>query len=182
VEKEARMTETNKNRRSAAERIEVVANISLIAAAVVFIAVISWLFWRHYSSLRRPHSAIQPGTRLTLPEVDWSASPQTLLLFLSTECEYCTASARFYQRLVNRAALTHNTQLIAIFPQTINESREYLARHGIQVDTLQKAVLASMGVRGTPTLILVDGNGVVINAWDGKVPLEVENEIVALVK
>jgi len=176
------MTQANKNRRSGAEIVEVIANISLIAAAVVFIAVISWLCLRHYSSLRGSHSAIQTGTKLTLREVDWSVTPQTLLLFLSTECNYCTASAPFYQRLVNGAGLAHNTRLIAVFPQTTNESREYLAKHEIKVDSLQQVGLASIGVRGTPTLILVDHHGVVIKAWEGKVPPEVENEIVALVK
>jgi thioredoxin-related protein len=78
--------------------------------------------------------------------------------------------------------LTPKTRLLAIFPQAVNESREYFAKHDVKLDTVRQAVPASLGVKGTPTLILVDTNGVVIQSWDGMVPPEVENEILALLK
>lgn len=175
------MTDTDQTRR-VAERIQVVANVCVIAAALLLVFSISLSFLRQYSSMRIRHSSIPKGTRLTLPDFNWSLSPQTLLLVLSTECKYCTASAPFYGRLVNQTALTRNTRLLAIFPQAANESREYIAKLDVKIDSLRQAVPASLGVKGTPTLILVDTNGVVIQSWDGMVPPEVENEILALVK
>jgi len=175
------MAETTETR-TAAQRIEVTANIFIIVAAVVFVVSVSWFFLRHNSSFRSRHSSIQKGTKMTLPGVDWAASPQTLLLVLSTECKYCTASAPFYRRLVNQAAETRNTRLIAIFPQAHNESREYLAKQEVEIDALQQAAPTLVGVKGTPTLILVDSKGVVIQSWDGMVPPNAEIEVLASVK
>ena len=175
------MAQTDRTGR-VAERIQVVANVCVIAAALLFVCSISWLFLRQYISMRVSHSSISKGTKITLPEFNWSLSSQSLLLVLSTECKYCSASTPFYRRLVNQARLTLKTRLLAIFPQAVNESREYFAKHDVKLDTVRQAVPASLGVKGTPTLILVDTNGVVIQSWDGMVPPEVENEILALLK
>ena len=168
--------------RTVAQKIEMIANICIIAATVVFVVSIGWFFLRSNPSLRNSRSSIQKGTKMTLPDVNWSTSPKTLLLVLSTDCKYCTASAPFYRRLVNLAGETRNTRLIAIFPQAANESREYLAKQEVKIDTLQQAAPASVGAKGTPTLILVDSNGVVIQSWDGMVLPDAESEILASVK
>lgn len=174
----AKMDET----RTVAQKIEVIANISTIAAAFIFVISIGWGFLRYNASLQNPHSSIQKGTKMRLPDVDWSMSPKTLLLVLSTDCTYCTASAPFYRRLVNHTAETANTRLIAIFPQSATESREYLAKQDVKIDELQQAAPVSMGVRGTPTLILVDSKGVVIQSWDGVVRPDLESEVLASMK
>jgi thioredoxin-related protein len=168
--------------RTVAPKIELIANICTIAAAFVFVVSIGWFFLRYNASLLNSRSSIQKGTKMMLPDVNWSTSPKTLLLVLSTDCKYCTASAPFYRRLVNNAAETANTRLIAIFPQSTNESRKYLAKQEVKIDALKQAVPASVGVRGTPTLILVDSNGVVIQSWDGMVRPDVESEVLASVK
>ena len=165
-----------------AARIQVVANVCVIVAALSLILSIGWIFLRHSSLSRVPDPSIRSGTKVNLPESNWSLSRQTLLLVLSTECKYCTASASFYRRLVNETSLTKKTRVIAVFPQPINESEEYFAKHDIKVSALHQALPASLGVRGTPTLILVDSNGAVIQFWDGMVPPEVENEILVSVK
>ena len=165
-----------------AERIQVVANICVIAAALLFILSIGWIFLRNSSLSRVPRSSIHDGTRVTLPDLNWSVSQQTLLLVLSTGCKYCTASAPFYRRLVEQTSLTEKTRLIAVLPQTVNDSEEYFARLDVKINILRQAVPASLGAKGTPTLILVDSNGSVIKSWEGMVPPEVENEILASVK
>lgn len=175
------MSETSEVK-SISNKIEVVANVCMIAAAIVFLASMSWFFLRNYASVSKPRSAIEKGTKLTLSNVDWSASPQTLLLVLSTKCNYCTVSAPFYRRLVDQSALSRNTRLIALFPQTIDESKAYLATHNVAIETLQQVPLASLGVKGTPTLILVDTNGSVIQSWDGMIPPDAESQVLASLK
>lgn len=165
-----------------AERIQVVANLCAIAAAFLLIVSIGWMVIRHSSLSRVPRSSIQHGTKLTLPDLNWSLSRQTLLLVLSTGCRYCTASAPFYRRLVSQTSLAKDTRLIAVFPQPLNESEEYFGKLDIKIKTLRQAMPASLGVKGTPTLILVDSNGTVIRSWEGVVPTAVENEILSSVK
>ena len=134
-----------------AEKIQVVANVCVIAAALLFILSIGWLFLRQFSFLRVHRSSIQKGTRITFPDFDWSLSPQTMLLVLSTECKYCTASTPFYRRLVEQTARTRNTRLIAIFPQAINESREYFAKYDVKIDVVRQVIPASVGAKGRVT-------------------------------
>ena len=165
-----------------AERIQVVANLCVIAAALALIFSIAWVFLKHSSVSRTPRSSIQNGTILTLPDLNWSLNRRTLLLVLSTGCKYCTESAPFYRRLVNQTSLTDTTRLIAVFPQTIKEGEEYFARNDIKINDLRQALPSSLGATGTPTLILVDSNGAVIHSWEGMVPPPIENEILAAVK
>lgn len=165
-----------------AERIQLVANVCVIVAALALIFSIGWLFLRHSSLSRARGSSIQNGTKLTLPNLDWSRSRQTLLLVLSTSCKYCTASAPFYRRLVNQTSLTDTTRLIAVFPQPIKESEEYLGKNDIKINDLRQAWPASLGATGTPTLILVNSDGAVIQSWKGTVPPQAEDEILAAMK
>lgn len=168
--------------RNVSQKLETTANISIVMTAVLFILCISWFFLRHSTSSYGSRSSIQKGTKIPFSNVDWSATRQTLLLVLSTHCKYCTASSAFYQRLLNRAKVTQNTRLIAIFPQAINESREYLAQQGVEIVTVQQLEPALLGIKGTPTLILVDADGSVIQSWEGMVPPEAESEVLASLK
>jgi hypothetical protein len=104
------------------------------------------------------------------------------VLVLSAACKYCTASAPFYRRLVSQGALTHGTRFVAILPQAPNESREYLAKLEVKIDDLMQAAPASVGAKGTPTLILVNASGVVIQSWEGLLPFNAETEVLAQVK
>jgi thioredoxin-related protein len=165
-----------------AERLELVTNICVIGAVLVFVFSVGWFALRQRSSTRTPSSSIKNGTRLTISEWDWSISPQTLVLVLSANCKYCTASAPFYRRLVSQGALTHSTRFVAILPQAPNESKEYLAKQEVRIDDLRQAPPASVGATGTPTLILVNGSGVVIHSWEGLLPPNAETEVLTYVK
>lgn len=168
--------------KKAADRIEFITNLCVIGAALVFVFSLGWFALRHKSSIRASSPSIGKGTKLTLPDLDWSGSPQTLLLVLSTECKYCTASAPFYRRVVNQGAQAHNTRLVALLPQAPSEGRSYLDKLEVKIDTLRQTALASVGAKGTPTLILVDASGVVIQSWEGLLPPDAESEVLAAVK
>jgi len=165
-----------------ADRIEFITNLCVVGAALIFVFSLGWLVLRHQFSIRAPRASIANGTKITLPDLDWSRSPQTLLLVLSTNCKYCTASAPFYRRVVSQGAQAHNTRLVALLPQALNESREYLARLEVKIDSLQQTALASVGAKGTPTLILVNADGVVIQSWEGLLPPDAESEVLAALK
>ena len=164
------------------ERFELIVNISVITAALLFVFSVGWLILRQRTSPRTPRPSIAKGTKLTLPSWDWTLSPQTLVLVLSADCKYCTVSAPFYRRLVKRAALAPDTRLLAVLPQDANESREYLAQLEVKINDLQQTSPAAVRAGGTPTLILVNANGAVIQSWEGLLPPEAENEVLNLVK
>lgn len=163
-------------------QIEFITNLCVIGAGLVFVFSVAWFALRHKSTIRAARPSIAKGTRITLPDLDWSQSPQTLLLVLSARCKYCTASAPFYRRVVSQGAQAHSTRLVALLPQAPDEGREYLAGLKVKIDALQQTDLASVGAKGTPTLILVDANGLVIQSWEGLLPPDAEREVLAAVK
>ena len=59
-------------------------------------------------------------------------------------------------------------RLMAVLPQPVDEGRRYLNNLGVSINDVVQASLGSVGVSGTPTLILIDNNGVVTGSWVGK--------------
>lgn len=129
-----------------------------------------------------PKRGLAEGTRLSVPGVDWSESSETILLALSNKCHFCSESAPFYQRLVGEVAQRKDIQLIAVFPQEVSEARKYLDGLGVSIEQVRQAPLDSLGVRGTPTLVIVDKTGAVKQSWIGRLTLERESDVLSRVK
>jgi hypothetical protein len=111
--------------------------------------------------------------------VDWAKNGQTLLMVLSRDCHFCTESAPFYQRLSRETAGRPGIHLLALFPQEAEEGRKYLDNLGISVNEIRQAAPASTGAGGTPTLILVDQNGIIKKSWVGKLSAPEESEVLS---
>ena len=163
------------------KRIELAANVAIIIVAILIAAVFVRTYWLPKSET--PHqpgpATIIPGTQLSLSGVDWKANGRTLVLALSTACHFCTESAPFYQRLAQERPKLGNTHVIAAFPQPVADAQKYLADHGVKVDAIIQTSLQSIGVVGTPTVILADDKGAIIESWRGKLSSEKENEVLA---
>lgn len=161
-----------------ARKIETVANVCIIVVAIVVCVAAIRYFRTKASGSKAPTPAIAAGTKITLPSEDWAKNRQTLLLALSsTQCKYCSASAEFYQRLVNSAS--SNTKLVAVLPQPLEESQQYLTGLKVTIEDIQQISPPALGVRATPTLILVDSAGTVTNSWVGKLPPDKEEEVLS---
>ena len=68
-------------------------------------------------------------------------------------------------------------RLVAILPQEVSEGQKYLSEHGVLVDEVKQSPLNAVGVGGTPTLILTNNEGVVTDAWLGKLSTNKEAEV-----
>ncbi len=122
--------------------------------------------------------AVTPGTRIDVPGINWASRKKNVVLVLSSTCHFCQEGGAFYRRLVEEA---HRSQAAvqAVMPQGEKEATTFLTNMGVSVDKLVSASPASLGVRGTPTVLLVDGAGKVTGAWPGKLPPERETELLA---
>jgi hypothetical protein len=118
------------------------------------------------------------GKKISLPNTNWAKNGQTLVLALSTGCHFCTESAAFYKELVQKRA-SKNIRLIAVLPQPVDAGRRYLNDLGITVDDVKQLQPTSIGVDGTPTLLLINKDGIVTDSWRGKLPPEKEREVIA---
>jgi hypothetical protein len=155
------------------KKIEVAANIAIIAVAVMIGVV---LIQKYYiRSKTKEFPAVPIGTKISIPNIDWSKNRQSLVLALQTECRYCSESASFYQRLASEAS-ARNIPLVAVLPQTIEEGQNYLNSLKVPINDIRQAPLRSIGVQGTPAILLVDSNGEVKASWLGKLPPNRETE------
>jgi len=152
-------------------------NLALNLAIVLVVILIGVVFARNYLRLGRsvPHRDFR-GTKVNLTGVDWAHNEQTLLLVLDQKCRFCTESAPFYQRLT-QLATNSRVRLIAVLPQDVAASREYLDNLKVPIEEVRQSSLDVMRVEGTPTLILVNGKGEVMEAWAGRLSTEEENEV-----
>ena len=158
--------------------VEVLANIAVIITAIVLCTVLvrkqlfldeqTPVFSAAISSVSTVSHGVKVGEKDIRCLVEWSLRDRTLVLALSTSCHFCTESAPFYRAL--EKTKPPNVQLVAILPQEPDESRNYLTKRGLHLSDIAKASLASIGVNGTPTLILVDKNGLVKQSWRENCP------------
>jgi hypothetical protein len=154
------------------KKLEVAANVAIILAALL----VGTVAVKNYLLPTRPSYEIAAGTKISLPSVDWSHG-KTLLLVLSRDCPYCTQSAPFYRRLVRETKGQPGLQLVAVLPQSPKQATTYLSGLKVPLTNIRQAAIPDLGVRGTPTLILVDNKGSVIRSWVGKLPTDKEDDV-----
>lgn len=167
---------------------EVAANLATVVAAVILSVVLLKVFvfprpaTLASSTTGSDVGQVQKGMNLksALPGVDWAKNRRTLVMAISTQCHFCTESMPFFQRVTTDSG--YHIKTLALLPQTKAEGEAYLSKGGVRVDDVRQVTLNSVGVRGTPTLLLVDGAGTVTNTWYGKLSSDQEGTLLAELK
>ncbi len=159
------------------EKIEVGANISIVIVTVFFGFILIQTYLFSPAAKGTNAGQIKKGTKVELPNVDWEKNEKTLVLYLRKGCKFCTESMPFYQKLAQLGA-EKNTKFVVVSKDSEEVSKEYLAENDVKLRDVRQASLDSLGVRGTPTLILTNEKGEVSNSWIGKLPSETEVEVI----
>lgn len=165
--------------------LETGANFATIALA----GVLGWAVI-HGGIARPVATAAAPARQAPAPKVgmdlshsrlgiNWATNGRTLLIGMQTTCHFCTDSAPFFQKL---AASSKNTRIVAVLPQSIEDSKQYLAKLAVRADDLKSSPLSEIAVAGTPTMLLVDGKGIVKNVWAGKIPDEQQQAVLSAIE
>ena len=157
-------------------KIEAVANVTVTLLAVVMGSI----FLKDQFFTPSPQmKEVKAGDRLArLDGWDWGAHEQTLVLVLKKGCHFCEDSAPFYQRLLAKQQQdASNTAIVAAFPDNGDAVKEVVQSEGLAVHALAGVPLERLKVSGTPTLLLVDRNGTVLNAWMGMLSPRQELEV-----
>jgi hypothetical protein len=93
------------------------------------------------------------------------------------------SSAPFYERLTTYVQQRHlPLHLIAVAPESTEESKSFLKDKNITVDRVDRATLSDLGIDGTPTLLLVAKNGTVTHEWVGLLSDKAQDEVLATIK
>lgn len=158
------------------KRLNVVFNAAIVVAVLMLSGVLAKKYLLSASNDSTP-TTITRGERVSLPETNWQKNTKTLLLFLHSECSYCISSAGFYQHLIKETSNRSDVKLLAVFLNEDERREKYLKDSNISSLENRTANFASSGVGGTPTLVLVDENGVVLDVWNGKLSPEREASV-----
>jgi thiol-disulfide isomerase/thioredoxin len=155
----------------------------LIIASLFFIGTLA----RNYYLSRIPDPNIELGVKkgeqVKLPEgaaANKQSAPATLVLALSTHCAFCQASVPFYQKLaVFKNSAPERVRLATVMTEPKEEIEAYLKKHGIAADAVFSMPVSQIGVKGTPTLLLLDGQNKLIESWVGQLNSQEESEVIA---
>jgi len=157
-------------------KIETIANVIVI----VFAVVVGAFFVKDRLSPPAPEpEAVKAGDKLpSLDGWDWGAHEQTLVLGLRKGCHFCEDSAPFYQRLIaQQQPGGSNSTIVAVFPDTADTVKEVVQSEGMGVHALAGVPLERLKISATPTLLLVDRSGTVLNSWIGMLSPRQELEV-----
>jgi hypothetical protein len=163
------------------KKIELTTNVAIIVVSCLLATVLikNYLLAKSTLNQTSQSAAEQPLSSLSVSSLDinWKQERQTLMLVISSTCQFCTASAPFYKKLVDRK----DTRLLAVVPQSVQEGQNYLKRLQVQVDEVRQIDFSTIGVQGTPTLLLVDSAGVVKQSWVGQLSPAQESDVLKAV-
>jgi hypothetical protein len=166
------------------KRAELFANIAIVIVAILLGFVLVKRFILNSNEPASPAAANQlaPGDKVPVAGIEWVKTKHTVLLVLQKGCRFCTESAPFYQRLIKETANRNDVKLIALLPQAVTEGKQYLDEIGVSIDDIRQVPPGQVKVGGTPTLIIVDANGVAVDVWKGKLRPEAESQVLEKLK
>jgi len=157
-------------------RIEGIANVIVITFALV---VGSIFLKDRLSPVASEPDTVKAGDKLSnLAGWNWGSHDQTLVLGLRKGCHFCEDSAPFYQRLIAQQQEGSNSTLVAVFPDPADTVKDVLQSEGLRVQALAGVPLEGLKISGTPTLLLVDKYGKVLNSWVGMLSPRQELEVI----
>lgn len=130
--------------------------------------------------LNQPTTGMLPviGSKINLPDLEWSQQPKTLVLTLQKDCPSSNESADFYKRIIEIAE-DRGVKLVAVFPTEKDESIVHLYGLGLTNMEVRQSSLGNLQVIKTPTLILTDDKGEITDYWIGKLTADRENEVIS---
>ncbi len=155
--------------------LEKVVNIAVLVACAAIIYQVGMSAYRS-----RVPSKVPPYTSGTLirdnQELNLAAAHRTLILVTSSHCHFCQASIPSFKRLTEKAHSV-GIRVIAAAAEEAKANEDYLRQNGLHIDHVVALLQSSLVIHGTPTLIVVDDRGRVIDSWQGMVDASSEAKI-----
>jgi len=165
-------------------KLDTIANIAIIVVCIIAAVVLvqNQILPRFQHQPARPSEAAKGETLAALRDVVPAGTQKALVMAISPTCHFCTDSMPFYKQLLDKRNQSQSPlKVIAAVPDAKAEAAEQanLAEHGVQPDALVHVDFSKIKVPGTPTLLLVDDRGKVLNVWVGKLDESREREVLA---
>jgi thioredoxin-related protein len=159
--------------------LEIATNIAVLLAAVTVLSLFAWNYYQGRQIAAQLQPGLQKGMTLdSLPGLSYSNSPRTLLIAMNTQCSYCAASVSFYNQLAAVQKANSNTHVVALFPDSAAAVRTYVEQKQLSLETMGEIDLSKIRVAGTPTMILIDSTGKILDFWVGQLSADAEHRVI----
>jgi hypothetical protein len=127
----------------------------------------------------REHPLAVPGATLSMQNGSVAGAAFSLVLYTSPNCQYCVKSEPFHRSLQSLARKRSMPLYIAV-PKA-GPGRKYVTRSGLTGGAVVEWKSISVRPHGTPTVILVDGKGIVQRVWLGALDARQQSEVLRAV-
>ena len=119
------------------------------------------------------------GRRLSAQDSRWQKSDRTLVLVLRRGCHFCEESMPFYRKLSQlRSKNQIKANIVAEFPDDEASVRFLMKSQNLSFEAVPNVPTSQLLVDGTPTAMLVDRKGDVLQTWDGRLSTRQEEALV----
>jgi hypothetical protein len=130
-----------------------------IAVAMILTALQAFNAWSYRSIPLGPLANV--NSKLEIPSVSWNSSPRSIVLAFTTSCHFCQKSGEFYAELSRAVADQANVRFIVVAPEEDRIIRDWMNGHGISKFEHVRQNFMLHGFKLTPSIAIVDGEGVV---------------------
>jgi thioredoxin-related protein len=169
--------------------LDTAANIAIIVVcAIAAVVLIRNQFFPKQAAGPGNMPQIEKGEKYAqLKDVIPAGANRALVVAVQPGCHFCNDSMPFYKRLLDeRNQKGSAVKFVAAVPanekpeeaqKTVAAESEKFAAVGAQPDKMVNLDFSAIKVPGTPTLVLVDNSGKVLNVWVGKLDEGSEKEV-----
>lgn len=159
------------------KKLELFANVAIIIIALLIVILLIQKFFSATPSSSITNTSLI-GSKLAIPNYDWSKKSKNIVLVLQKGCRFCTESASFYQKLIKEIQ-NQDVEIITVLPQNKEDSNNYLEELGLKNIETRQSTMSSLQVKGTPTIFITNNKGEITNLWVGKLSSEKEIEVIS---
>ncbi len=156
------------------EFLDKAANVFVIlACAAVLFAV-----GRPYTVAGHPpaRQGLEKGKVIELPKCIHLVTVTNMVVAMSTRCLHCLDSVPFYKDLI-RHERPSNVTLVALFPEEQAEVGAFLQTKQLSIREIGGIDLTRLNVPATPTILLLDRKGAIIDFWIGHLPVAAQQDV-----
>lgn len=159
--------------------LEVVTDLAVLLVALLVFGTFVWNLWSKHSSIQPSPGLIVGKYFPELRGLDYDRSPKTILIAMSTGCDFCTHSTPFYKQLTEAQRERNSpVHIVGLFPESERTVDQFLHQYQLSIDRVSNVDFTSLNVAGTPIIIVVDSRGRILNFWVGQLSKDAEQEII----